>query len=45
MLAFHHGAVLVGMKTYEVPLPSVKTMTWQLALFFLVEGKLSLERF
>lgn len=39
MMAFHHGAVFVGMRTFEVPLPSLKTMAWQLALFFLVEGQ------
>ena len=39
MMAFHQGAVFVGMKTYEVPLPSLKMMAWQVALFFFVEGE------
>jgi len=40
MLAFDPMAVAVGMKTYEVPLPSLTTMAWQIALFFFVEGEI-----
>ncbi|GAA5853730.1 hypothetical protein JCM8547_007426 [Rhodosporidiobolus lusitaniae] len=34
---FFPMAASVGMKTYHVPFPSVATIAWQVALFFLVE--------